>query len=113
MIAAVRIKGTIGVDKPIESTLRMLRLHKKNYCVVLQENKVIQGMLTRVKDYITWGEVGEETIKLLEQKSKKQFIRLNSPRKGYGRKGIKKTFSAGGAMGYRKEAINDLIKRMM
>ena len=55
----------------------------------------------------------EDTIKILEQKSKKPFIRLNSPRKGYGRKGVKKTFAMGGALGDRKEAINDLIKRML
>ncbi|MAG15757.1 50S ribosomal protein L30 [Candidatus Woesearchaeota archaeon] len=113
MIAAIRIKGTIGIDKPIENTLRLLHLHKKNYCSILEENKIIEGMLAKVKDYITWGEIEQETIKLLEQKSKKQFIRLNSPRKGYGRKGIKKSFSVGGALGYRKEAINDLIKRML
>jgi len=113
MIAAIRVRGKIGVDRPKEDTLRMLHLYKKNFCVVLKENETIKGMLKRVKDYVTWGNVEEETVKLLEQKSKKPFIRLNSPRKGYGRKGIKKTFSVGGALGERKEAINDLIKRML
>ncbi|MBS3133507.1 uL30 family ribosomal protein [Candidatus Woesearchaeota archaeon] len=113
MIAAIRVRGKIGVDKPKEDTLRMLHLYKKNYCAVLKENEAIRGMLAKVKDYITWGDVEEGTVKLLEQKSKKPFIRLNSPRKGYGRKGIKKTFSKGGALGERKEAINDLIKRMI
>ena len=113
MIAAIRVKGRIGVDKPIEDTLRMLHLYKKNFCAVLEENKTIGGMLERGKNYVTWGNLDEETGKLLEQKSKKPFIRLNSPRKGYGRKGIKILYTAGGALGDRKEAINDLIKRML
>lgn len=113
MIAAIRIRGKIGMTKPKEDTLRMLHLYKKNFCAVLKEDKTIEGMLKSVKEYITWGNVEEETIKILEQRSKKPFIRLNSPRKGYGRKGIKKTFAMGGALGDRKEAINDLIKRML
>jgi len=43
----------------------------------------------------------------------KTFFRLNPPSKGYERRGIKKPFSLGGALGYRKEKINDLIKRMV
>ncbi len=38
---------------------------------------------------------------------------LNPPRKGFGRKGIKKSFSIGGGLGDRKEKINDLILRMI
>lgn len=43
----------------------------------------------------------------------KMPIRMRPPSKGYGRKGIKKSFSAGGALGYRGEKINDLIERML
>tara|TARA_Y100000310_G_scaffold275662_1_gene292307 strand:- start:76 stop:546 length:471 start_codon:yes stop_codon:yes gene_type:complete len=43
----------------------------------------------------------------------KCFFKLTPPAKGFGRKGIKKAFSLGGALGYRKEKINDLIKRMI
>ena len=43
----------------------------------------------------------------------KPFFRLNPPVKGFDRKGIKVPFSLGGALGYRKEKINDLIKRMV
>lgn len=42
----------------------------------------------------------------------KKVFRLNSPRKGFERGGIKKAFSMGGVTGYRANAINDLIKRM-
>ncbi|MCX8190358.1 MAG: 50S ribosomal protein L30 [Candidatus Diapherotrites archaeon] len=40
-------------------------------------------------------------------------IRMRPPSKGYGRKGIKKSFSIGGALGYRGEDINELIERML
>lgn len=38
-------------------------------------------------------------------------FRLHPPRKGF-KGGVKKSCSAGGALGYRGEAINDLLKRM-
>ena len=43
----------------------------------------------------------------------KKIFRLNSPKKGYGRKGIKVSFNNGGALDYRGDKINDLIKRMI
>jgi len=43
----------------------------------------------------------------------KPFFRLKPPTKGFEQGGIKKQYSLGGALGYRKEAINDLIKRMI
>ena len=43
----------------------------------------------------------------------KCFFKLTPPAKGFGRKGIKRAFSLGGALGYRKDKINELIKRMI
>ena len=40
----------------------------------------------------------------------KPLFRLHPPRKGY--EGIKKSFNEGGALGYRGEKINKLIRRM-
>jgi len=42
----------------------------------------------------------------------KPVFRLHPPKKGYKGK-VKKSFAAGGVTGYRGEAINDLIKRMI
>lgn len=39
-------------------------------------------------------------------------FRLHPPRKGYERGGVKRSFKAGGALGYRGEHINDLLRRM-
>jgi large subunit ribosomal protein L30 len=82
-------------------------------------------MIKKVKDYVTYGEIDDETEKLLVEKRgektkdkegkevMKKFFRLSPPRKGFGRKGIKFAFSQGGALGYRGTKINDLIKRML
>ena len=43
----------------------------------------------------------------------KRFFRLKPPVKGFERGGIKRPYSMGGVLGYRKEAINELIKRMI
>ncbi len=42
----------------------------------------------------------------------KKVFRLNSPKKGFERGGIKKAFGVGGAAGYRASAINALIQKM-
>ncbi|MCG7840314.1 MAG: 50S ribosomal protein L30 [Methanomassiliicoccales archaeon] len=60
--AAIRIRGHSGVKGDIEDTMLMLRLTRANHCVVLQETPEIKGMLMKAKDYITWGEVSEETL---------------------------------------------------
>jgi len=50
-------------------------------------------------------------VQLKDWKDVKPVFRLHPPKKGY--KGtVKKSWQAGGAAGYRGEAINDLIKRM-
>ena len=43
----------------------------------------------------------------------KPFLALKPPSKGFERKGIKKSYSIGGALGYRGKAINGLVERML
>ena len=112
-IAIVRVRGLVGVSGSVERTLQTLKLYRKNYCCTVEQTPEALGMIAKVKDFVTWGELDEETSDLLRKKSDKKFYRLNSPRKGFGRKGIKHHFSRGGALGNRKEKINDLIRRMM
>lgn len=112
-IAVVRIRGVTGVKKDISDTLTMLNLHKKNFCAVVDDTPATRGMIFKVKDFVTYGMIDKETLELLKNKGEKRFYRLNPPRKGYGRKGIKVPFSKGGALGDRKEKINDLLKRMI
>ncbi len=139
-IAAIRLRGKTQIKTKIEDTLKMLRLYKNNYCVVLPNTPIYSGMLKKAKDYLTWGEIDDETFEQLlgkrgqqfngreaDKKNKikyndyfvhnnkkyKKYFRLNSPKKGLGRKGVKHSFKVGGALGYRGAAINELIKRMV
>jgi len=153
-IAVIRVRGSIGVRKKVNDTFRMLRLFNKNYCIIIENTPYYVGMLKKVQEYATWGELDQETFeKLLEKRGKiignkrltkeyvmkktssdfnafakeffsfkkqlkdipglKLFFRLQPPRKGFERKGIKFPFSQGGVYGYRKEKINDLLQRMI
>ena len=62
MIAAIRVRGTTGVKREIADTMKMLRLNQINHAVILDENPSNQGMLQKAKDYITWGEIKEDTL---------------------------------------------------
>ena len=64
-IAVIRLRGLMGVKKDIKDTMKMLRLHNKNHCVVINNSPNYIGMLRKVKDYVTWGEINEKTFKEL------------------------------------------------
>lgn len=152
-IAIVRVRGNANIRKEVMDTFKMLRLYNKNGCVIIPNTPSYLGMLKKVKDFVTWGEVDKETLKELllkrgklpvgklddnyvKEKCKesldqftedymgfkkeldnipglKPFFKLNSPSKGFEKEGIKKPYSLGGALGYRKEDINKLIRRML
>lgn len=117
MIAAIRIRGEQGVRADVRDALESLRLRRKHVCVILKESPETLGQLRKCKDFITWGEVSEETLKLLEPRKEatdgKEYYRLHPPRGGFERKGIKKTFPEGGVLGNRGRKINDLIAKMV
>jgi large subunit ribosomal protein L30 len=115
-IAVVRIRGGISINTPIKDTFDMLNLKKVNSCILIPGSPEKMGMILKVKDFVTWGEINKETEKALtirKDDSKNNLFRLSPPRKGFERKGIKKPFKIGGALGYRAEKINDLIMRMI
>jgi len=60
--AVIRVRGTVNVRHDIKKTLQMLRLHRVNHCVIVEENETFKGMLQKVKDYITWGELDKDTL---------------------------------------------------
>lgn len=69
MFAVVRLSGTVGIRKEISDTMRMLRLNHANECTLLPETESMKGMLQKCKDYVTWGEIDNETlIELLKKR---------------------------------------------
>jgi large subunit ribosomal protein L30 len=153
-IAVIRIKGKPGLKHDIKATFEKLRLYNKNTCVVIPNTPTYIGMLIKIKEFATWGEIDEKTCEeLFEKRGKlpgnkrltneylkekiksdikkftkefidfkkeikdvpglKPFFKLNPPKHGFERKGIKVAFSQGGVLGYRKEKINNLLIRMV
>ena len=122
-LAVIRVRGLVRVNRKINATMNMMNLYRKNFCVLIDKKDL--GMIKKVKDYVTYGEIDAETEKLLIEKRgvktkdkdgkevMKKLFRLSPPKKGFGRKGIKFAFSQSGALGYRGTKINDLIKRML
>jgi len=120
-LALIRIRGLVDIKKEIADTLTLLGLYRRNYCVIVENTPSNLGMVRKAKDYITYGELDDATATLLIAKrgekdvegKLKKFFRLNPPRGGFERKGIKIPYSQKGALGYRGAKINDLIKKMI
>lgn len=118
-IAAIRLRGKFNLKKEVEVTLTLLGLDRKNKCLILKKpTKVDLGMLNKAKDYITYGEISENTLKKLldkkkpnKQTDKKIILRLPNPKKGF--KSIKKGYGQGGDLGYRGDKINELLERII
>ena len=62
MYAVVRIRGDVRLRPEIKDTMKMLRLHSVNHCVVIDETVHYTGMVRKAKDYIAWGIVDAESL---------------------------------------------------
>ena len=142
MFVVVRVRGSVNLRREIKDTLRMLRLTRVNHCVLLRKDPKIEGMVKKVKDFVTWGEISDKTLENLVSKrgrlvgdKKPEVKQINSilakikkeksvkDIEGFkpvfrmnpprkGFGGIKQPFPKG-ALGYRGEKINELLERMM
>jgi len=63
--AVVKVRGTISAQREARETLELLRLAKTNNAVLIDNRPSYMGMLYRVQNYVTWGEVSKETVALL------------------------------------------------
>jgi len=155
LYAIIRLRGQPDTPPDVRYTLRLLRLVRKHHCVLYPDKPEIRGMLHKIKDWVTWGEIDRDTLILLlrkrgrvvggkpltdeyvKEKLKlssieeladkllsgemefhklepygiKPVFRLHPPKGGF--RSIKKPFGAGGDLGYRGPAINELLKRMI
>ena len=141
MYLAIRVRGGVKTRKDVKDTLKLLRLNRKMHSVVLKENGVNKGMLTKSRNWITWGEIDDSILKILIKKRGrktgnkrlgekeaeeifnkikseekipeeiKPVFRLTPPSKGF--KGPIKQHYPKGELGYRGKEINKLAKRMI
>ena len=152
LLAVVRIRSSIDQVDDIKYTLKLLNLTKPNHAVIVPNDGTHKGMLQKLKDVVTWGEINKKMLALLIDKrgrvkgnkkidnnflkqnkfenmtsfitslfegkadmrhieGLKPVFRLHPPRKGF--ISVKRPIALKGDLGYRGEAINDLIEKMV
>jgi len=67
-IITVRVRGTISAPLEVRETLKMLRLTRNNYAVLIDNRPSFLGMLKTAQNFITWGEASKETVTALIEK---------------------------------------------
>ncbi len=113
-LAAILIRSQLHFHHELKETLQRINLHDKLNCVVVPDNSVYRGMLQRASAVLAWGTVRAETVQKLSsvRRRKGKAYRLQPPRGGFERKGIKVPYTVGGALGKRPE-MDSLIAKMI
>ncbi|MGC8571732.1 MAG: uL30 family ribosomal protein [Candidatus Micrarchaeia archaeon] len=131
LVIAVRVRGRVNVRESIAETMDRLNLKRVNNCILLKVNDAYYGMLKKCENYITYGEVDENTLAKLFEKYKlnvdpkgvinnkinikelkdKMPFRLHPPKHGY--RNVKVHYKVGGSVGYMGADINKLVNRML
>ncbi len=62
MYAVVQVRGVVNTRREIKDTLKMLRLHHVNHCVLVPDTPAYLGMIRKVKDFVAYGEVDPGTL---------------------------------------------------
>jgi large subunit ribosomal protein L30 len=68
MKALVQVRGDVNMDTDIHDTLQMLNIHSVNHCTFVPETETYEGMVTKVNDFVAFGEPSQETVELLLSK---------------------------------------------
>lgn len=88
MFAIVRLRGEVNLRPEIKDTLAMLHIHRVNHCIVVKEDPHYRGMIQKVKDYVAWGKIDDDTLAmLLERRGRlsanrrltEQYLKENTP----------------------------------
>ncbi|MGM0398681.1 MAG: 50S ribosomal protein L30 [Halobacteriota archaeon] len=70
MQAVVQLRGDVNMSEAVEDTLDMLNVHGVNHCTLVPERDTYQGMLTKVHDFVAFGEPSEDVlVTLLERRA--------------------------------------------
>ena len=103
-IVVIRLRGTARIKPKIEKTFESLNLRKKFNATIFNVTDSMKGMLVKAKDWITWGEINQETLKLLLQKRG----RIKGGKK-FDESFIKVTFNKNGFEDFSKAIFTDKI----
>ena len=65
MQALVQLRGEVNMSQDVRDTLKMLNLHSVNHVTFVPETDTYRGMITKVNDYVAFGEPSAETVATL------------------------------------------------
>ncbi len=65
MQALVQLRGDVNMNQDIADTLEMLNVHEVNHCTFVPETDTYRGMVTKVNDFVAYGEPSQETVERL------------------------------------------------
>jgi len=65
MQALVQIRGDVNMDTDIHDTLKMLNIHHVNHCTLVPDTDTYNGMVSKVNDFVAFGEPSQETVETL------------------------------------------------
>jgi large subunit ribosomal protein L30 len=69
MLAVIRIRGEAGLQRAVRDTLKMLKLDSIHNCIILPNTPDYKGMVEKVRDHVTYGEVDKQTlVEVLEKR---------------------------------------------
>lgn len=70
-LAVIRVRGSSGVFRDIKETLKMLHLTRNYHATLIDDRPSYLGMLRKVQNQVTWGEVSKDsTVQLLRERGK-------------------------------------------
>lgn len=65
MKAIVQLRGEVNQQGGVDDTLSMLNVHKVNHCTLVPERDTYRGMITKVNDYVAFGEPSQDVLETL------------------------------------------------
>ena|SRR3989344_2989503 len=103
MLAAIRLKGEVGIAIAVRETLKIIGIKKINSYKFLSDTPANRGMLQKCNPVIAWGEVDESFANGFDN------IMLKPPKGGF--KSFHHLYPIGD-LGFRGDKIKSLIERM-
>jgi large subunit ribosomal protein L30 len=73
MKAVVQIRGEVDQSSDVRDTLGMLNLHRVNHCTLVPWTDTYRGMVTKVNDWVAYGEPSVDVVETLLQKRAEPF----------------------------------------
>ena len=68
MKAVVQLRGEVNRLTDVDDTLSMLNIHKVNHAALVPDTDTYAGMLTKVNDFVAFGEPDQDVLETLLEK---------------------------------------------